>query len=362
MLFNALVVFVILNILISLFKRKSIILLYASIIFIVIVFVGSRGVADLHNYTYDFAHGYERFWKGGQFLFHFITESCHKIGMSFDLYRCLLSILGLSLYLYLIKSYSPLPNMVIAAYMSYLMIMDDVQIRNFLGCAVFGLAIYSLFEQKNNWRNKYVFWIVIASTIHSSFWVYLIFLLIPKNINDDGLIKKIGIGALIFSVVVLFTREYLNNIVMFFSFIDEEKTEHYLLETTRFGGALFAIIQVFVIMCILYLKRNIFSKCSTAALVNDKTYVILQISLLINILSLVLVPAAIFSITFYRLLRNLFFVNAIVFTIGYYRMKFRLLAFLMLFIYTGLFYYYDLTGETYILEILVPFFNNNIYF
>lgn len=148
---------------------------------------------------------------------------------------------------------------------------------------------------------------------------------------------------------------------MFFSFIDEEKTEHYLLETTRFGGALFAIIQVFVIMCILYLKRNIFSKCSIAALVNDKTYLILQISLLINILSLVLVPAAIFSITFYRLLRNLFFVNAIVFTIGYYRMKFRLLAFLMLFIYTSLFYYFDLTGEIYILEILVPFFNNNIY-
>ena len=78
---NVVVVWGILDVLISLVKRKSIVLLYASIIFIVIVFVGSRGVADLHNYTYDFAHGYERFWKGGQFLFHFITESCHKIGI-----------------------------------------------------------------------------------------------------------------------------------------------------------------------------------------------------------------------------------------------------------------------------------------
>lgn len=357
MLFDLLVFFIASNLLVAFLKKKSNILIWCSIIFIVFVFVGSRGVADLHNYTYDYIHGYEFFWKGGQFLFHFITETCHKLGLSFDAYRLFLSVLGLFFYYYFIKKFSPVPNLVMAAYMSYLMIMDDVQIRNFLGCAVFCLGLVCMFEQNRNWKKQYVFWIVVASTIHSSFWVYLIFLLIPNDLNKDKKIIIFGFWSILFSVLFLFVREYLNNLVMIFAFIDETKTEHYLLETTHFGGALFGIIQIFAIICIFYIKNKLWRKDG-----KQEAYRIIQIGFLIDILSLALVPAAIFSITFYRLLRNLFFVNAIVFSIGFYRLKNRILAFLMLIVYTGLFYYFDLTPDIYVEEILVPFLNKNIYF
>lgn len=355
--------FILLNTFVALNKKRSKPLIVVTALFIVLLFVGSRDVLDLPMYHEFYNHGFDKFGSGGQYLFQGFTIWCHNIGLSFDIYRLIISVVGVSLYVIFINRHSPLPNMAIAAYMCYLMFMDDVQIRNFIACAVFCMALSSLLLHQKNWRLTFFIWILVAATIHTAFWVYLIFLFIPNNTNKDKIITIIGIAALAFSIFVLFFRDYLYNVAMFFAFLDEEKTDRYAVESNNFGSALFIIIQFFAITSVFFLKKY-FVKGEMFVFNKQRVDQTLQIIYLVNVLSMVLVPAAIFSITFYRLVRNIFLLNAVAYSVGFYYSKkpYRILSLLMLVFYTGMYCYYDLDMDVNIEGVLEPFFNKNIFF
>lgn len=357
------ILLILLNLFVALNKKRSKPLLVVTSFFIILFFVGSRGVLDLPVYNDFYRYGFEHFGNGGQFLFQGFTLWCSRIGMPFDIYRLIISVVGISLYCVFIERHSPLPNLVMAFYMCYLMFMDDVQIKNFIACAAFGMGLSHLLKHDKNWKIQYVIWIIVAGTLHSSFWVYFLLLLIPKDEKKDKLMILIGLAALAFSIFVLFFRDHLNEIALIFSFIDEEKTEKYAVESNNFGSALFIIIQFFAVSCLFILKKYLVKN----KVIKYHGYSIsqsLQLIFIVDVLSLMLVPAAIFSITFYRLVRNLFMLNAVAFSFGYYYAKNsrRLLPLLMLACYTWLYYFYDLTMEGNIEGILNPFFNNNIFF
>lgn len=350
------------NALIALRCKSSKVVVIATMVFVVVVFVGSRDVADLDNYIDYFKHGFESFGKGGQYLFHIVTIYSHQLGMTFDMYRLTLSVCGLLFYYIFIIKYSPLPNFVMVSYLAYLIFMDDVQIRNFIGCALFLMALSVLIQHKKHWRIKYLFTLLFACMIHTSFWVYLLFVFLPSDdLFNDKKYKIVGLIALSVSIMFLFIRDNLNDLIMLFSFLDEDKTERYSDIGTHFGGVVFIIIQLISILGVLYIRNKIentnYHLCNKNI---SKDIQFLHITYLINILALLFIPSVIFSMTFYRLIRNLFFINVVSFSIGYKYMKRKFVPLVLAIVFTAIYMLYDF-NEINIRDVLQPIFNKNIY-
>lgn len=350
------------NFVVGIQGKKSHFLLVLTSLFITLVFVGSRDVADLENYTLNFHYGVDDVMKGGQILFYTFNNFCRSIGISFDLYRLFLTIIGLSCYYYFVAKFSSTPNLVYSAYLSYLMIMDDVQIRNFVGCAFFTIALSFAIDQSRKWKIKYAFFVIVASLIHSSFWIYLIVLLIPSNLNKVNFVKNIGRIFLLFAIIAFFSRVFLSEAVLYLSFVDEEKVLGYSEHATRYGGLVYAFLHLSAILFIVYIRDGgLFKKRQNYSIMSraEKT---MHAIVLIDILCIVCIPMVIFSITFYRLIRNLYLINIVGFSVGYIATGKKWQSLAMILFYTGLFYYFDLTSQERYELILFPLFNNNIFF
>lgn len=366
MLLFLLLFFIFANLTVACFGRKSKALIWVTSLFIILVFVGSRDMADLQNYVYYLEYNSDVPREAGQFLFADFTDLCRYLGFTFDAYRFLLSFIGMTFYYLLIVKFCPLPNLVYAAYLSYLMIMDDVQIRNFLGCAVFCYSLTFILAHNKHWRCRYLVALTIASLIHASFWVYLIFLFVPNNLSKKSRgIELFGLMIVAFSVLVLFMRSYLDSFVTLLAIVDKDKAEGYYEIPTQFGGAIYGVIQITSLLGILYIKRVISSskfvcKHNYQKLMFDIQ--IMHVIYLLDILALICVPTVILSITFNRLIRNLFILNMMGFSIGLYYLKNKLIPLVLVVVITYIYFRFDLTQDWRIKEIMDPFFNSNVIF
>lgn len=354
---------IITNLIVSLTKKNSKSLVIISSIFVALVFAGSREMSDWQSYYNDYIYGDEHYEKNGQVGYYIIVQISKFVGLSFDGYRLWISIIFLFFYNRFIFRFSPKPNFVWATYLSYLMFLDDVQIRNFLASAILICGISIIIEHHGRWKLKYFLIIVIASLIHNSFWIYLLYLFIPKDLNDDSLVMKIGFIGLIMTVISVIIRPFISNIVLLFSIVVGDKAVGYAETEIGLGGLIYVCLQLLAVSCIYYIIRvnqrnqKLFKKKSTI-----KSEKILKTILLIDILSFILLPTVILALTFNRLIRNLFIMNIVAFTIGISEKKTRILSTMVSIAYTTVFIYFDLMtsmGQRIIIE---PFFNNNIYF
>lgn len=131
------------------------------------------------------------------------------------------------------------------AYMLYLVFLDYIQFRNFFAGSVFMWRYWFLFYRAKM-ENKIFLLVTCAATIHSSFWIYLFFLLLPKNLKESENVLKIsGSLLLLFSVLT-----------DFLFLIDNEKIVSYAKSTTNYGGIYFICIQLFSVFCMGLMSRQ----------------------------------------------------------------------------------------------------------
>lgn len=363
MLYSLLIALIIANILVSIVNKKSKILAIITLFFIAIVFTGSRDMSDWESYYNDYLTGDGNYNKNGQFLYYLIVKLFNYLEFSFNGYRFIISIICLSIYNKYIFQYSPLPNLVYAAYLSYLMFLDDVQLRNFIACAVLLLGISIIIKHKGNWRLHYFILVVIASLIHNSFWIYLIYLFIPTNLKSDSSVKIIGYIGLILTVIAIYVRPFISNIVLLFALIAGNKATIYSETNIGMGGLIYVSLQILAVVVIYYIyKHYMKNQKRLGTKDNSKAIRYLNTMLLIDILSFIFLPTIILALTFNRLVRNLFIMNIVAFTWGIKNKKTRLISFIGCLAYVFIFAYYDLSTPMGNRIIIEPFFNNNIYF
>lgn len=363
MLSTLLIIFIVANLLVSLKGEKSTMLIFLTSIFIIFVFVGSRDMADWPNYVEDYKINDQGYANNGQILFFYINEIGRKLGLSFDEWRFVISVLGLFLYYRFVIYFSPLPNVVYAGYLSYLMFLDDVQIRNFLASAVFCIALSILIKHQKKWRLKYFIFLACASLIHNSFWIYLLFLFVPDNLENTRIVKIISIGGLILTIIVVFIRPFISNIVMLFSIIAGDKATGYAESEIGLGGLIYVVVHILSFFGVYYvLKKTDNSKSQYSKVKYNNSIKFLKITLLVDGLSFFILPTVILAMTFYRLIRNLFFINVIAFTIGMKYNKHAFISIVFYVVYIAIFANFDLNTEMGTDIIINPFFDNNIFF
>lgn len=326
---------------------------------------GSRDDLDLKSYLiiYDL---FDKIDVGYQFLFYGVTKFFHILGFSFFEYRgIIVSVCLLCMYIFF-RKLSLNIHLMYSFYMLYLCFLDYIQFRNYFGASLFYIALIFLVLQKRHWKIWFSVFIVLAAMIHSSFWVYLIFLMIPsEKWGNARMVKTIALMAFVFSIVAVFFRNTLSFTADVISIVDSEKTMRYAELTTNFGGLYYIFLHLFSTFSMGMLARqynnpleNEYALSVDGNLINVRR--IVCTIFYIDLLSFAFCPLVVFSITFYRLLRNLYLLNVIGFSI--YGLKNRpIWVFSLLLIYLFLWIFVEFSGGNFN-RLVMPLFETNVYF
>lgn len=342
---------------------KCVILLTNFLIFVLLT--GSRDEIDLKSYLiiYDMPDIVE---NGFQILFYGLMKNFHHLGFSFFEFRGL--IFGISLFCIYVffRKISLNMHLMYSFYMLYLLFLDYIQFRNCFGASLFYVALLFLVLQKKNWKIWFSVFVVLASLVHSSFWAYLIFLLIPSERWENAkMIKTIALLAFSFSIFVVFFRNALSFTTDVISIVDGEKSLRYAERSTNFGGLYFIFLHLFssFIIGLMSWKYDDFHGGHYALKVDGELINVkrsLRMIFYVDLLAFALCPFIVYSITFYRLLRNLYLLNIAGFSIYGLKNRSVCMTFLLVF-YSILWIFIEFGGDNF-RRLVLPLFETNVYF
>lgn len=210
-------------------------------------------------------------------------------------------------------------NYIYVLYFMFPLMLDIVQIRNFLAMSIFTYSIRFILKGKQQSDIKYILYILLASLFHYSAILYLPFILIGKKEN-----KKIAYGVAIFSVftsVLIIANDrqipFMKDVVSIF--YDGTYILNWFDSKTNWGFLLFWFIQVLSFLLIKYSKTLYYM--NNNKLIDSVKYDFIRKVYLINLMAFMFLPFYLLESTFTRLMRNILLLNYTSFAITAKSMK-----------------------------------------
>lgn len=301
---------------ISLFKKHGVKLIYVlSVIYLWIFVSGDISSNDIMNYYWGYITA-STAEISVDFGFHILERIGSTIGLSYRSFRMILSAISILLISSTVKKYSDQINFVLFFYFIYSIFMDTVQFRNFVAFSIIIYSIRFLVEKKGRYNFKFIIGVLIASSIHISNIVYLIFLIIPK-------INKIKIYFILFISLYLIAFFFLNNQINFipkllslFSF-EDPRTLNYFSTTANVGFLVPFVLHIFSTL-IIKLSVNIVDKqLNDTNEYKDKAIGFIEFCYYMNLITISFFPLYLLNLEFMRLTRNLIIINLIANSIAF---------------------------------------------
>jgi len=382
-------IFLFLNLIFAYRKKSSKLLTICTLVFIFLL-IGGAGASYVGQNDYiNYRISYDRVGVGDYFgnaEVGYVTLM--KIGnflqLDFFIFRLLITALCLFIiYYFIIKRYANNYNYVLLIYMIYPMTIDSEQFRNFIGLTILLFAIR--FLENNSFKNKvkYIALVLIASSIHAGFFLYLVLLLVNTN-NKNRLAKGIAIVTIVLCIIAFLNNNEIPFLNLFLSFLENEKVVRYLTTQTNYGFLIPFSLHTINFIMIFWARRIIIlsekkstlnnmiyseNDCSVKTLRKDKKIsdlMFINMIYWINIIGIVFFPLYMMSITLYRLSRNFLILNLIVYSIASGRFSNRnvtkFLFNLNVIISVIIWLIMDLYIKTSPERVLIPFFTKNIFF
>ena len=209
---------------------------------------------DFASYLFHFENndvGYVR--KASEPVHLFLIDFSKDLGLNFEGFYILYSVLILLFFLFFIRKSTPLPTFVLSIFFVIPFFPDIVQIRNFLAVSVFFTAIY--FYRKS--RVIFYALYILSVLCHFSMLSILPFFIIRKfsffkNLKASNIIVLIGMALL-----VLVPRSISDPLITAIN----PKYNSYLEGTSTYLGTIVLFIPFFVLNnVVLYHYKNIFPK------------------------------------------------------------------------------------------------------
>lgn len=211
---------------------------------------------------------------------------------------------------------------------------------------------------------KFIALVLISSTIHTSFLLYISFVFL--NINDKKtLVKCIVIGITFMVCITILNNNYNPFINMVLNFIRDEKIYVYLSSHTNIGYFIPIFLHGTSIALIFWSK-----KINAKKLINRNIYEFFRSNFIdliywINIMAIIFFPLFIMNLQFYRLVRNILILNFLVYSLSLHKLSnkkaykylFNFFVIISLILWGGL----DLIVKTDINRVLIPFFTKNYF-
>ncbi|RAO99013.1 hypothetical protein PW5551_06570 [Petrotoga sp. 9PW.55.5.1] len=240
------------------------------------------------------------------------------------------------------------------------MIMDSEQLRNFIAFIIIFVSLDLLKSKKLVHRILLFALILFSGTFHIAFLFYipLIFINIHKN--------RIVIFLVLVSIITFFIAIMNNNTIPFIglltNMVSNDEIVFYLNLKTNLGYLLPVTLHLINLFMIIWSKNIL----SSSEFKDTKYYRLTDIILYINFIGIIYFPTLLLSLTFYRLLRNIFIINLIVYSNTIYVFRKNILKYLiyLFFVFLNMFlwFYFDLIFTTKPERVLIPFFTQNYFF
>jgi hypothetical protein len=272
------------------------------------------------------------------------------------------SVIGLFLFLlfYTIKKWAPSPHYVISLFCVYLIILSAEQLRYFLAFVIFSIGLSVLVYSKSNRKKLYFnFLLLIASSIHFSFIIYVVFNIKKISLNSKKE-KLIATFVGMFCILIFLNNNKIPGLSLLLNYVDNYKIRVYMSQTTNLGFLYPFLLQLTSIILTLWAyKLSIRSNQTKTLATSEHVYKI-------NLLAVIFFPLFMLQLTFYRLARNILIINYFVFSdirssknINYRKRKLFSIA-----VFTSIIIWFvvDLLITTPASNLLIPFFEENIYF
>lgn len=237
-----------------------------------------------------------------EYLFVLLMRVCSWLGLSFDTFRYVTAAISISGLEYASFKFSKYRNIVWAVYLIYPAWYDAVILRNSMAMGIIAVSLVKLVYAKTN--RDYIrcsIWIVIATLIHKSSFVFLAFIPLWYYLKQ-GLNKSRFITILLFFIFIESTSAFLYDSLGRRLAGD---SENYYDNLYR-GNILFNSIMylIYVSPVLLFWPDRVFKSCTNRTTIESN---ILKFNLLFLF---VLIPQ--FYIAYFsRLFKMLFFLNYI---------------------------------------------------
>lgn len=338
------------------YRLASKIILITTFIGFFLLISGYRNYSGLSSDLSNNEFEYIRVSLGNKSAYEPLYVLLMKIGSLFKLdfytWRSIMTAFSLILIFQSVKKWTSNPHLVLAFFGSYLVIVSAEQFRNFLASSIFiyGLIIF-IYSNHRYKKIGFLIFTVLSGLIHSVFYIYLFIVLIDKMLS----IKKIWIilfPTFILIIVMFINGNKLPGLEYILNLLDNSQVAIYLRQSTRFG---------FLYPFILHLSSTIMTYyvyIKSKQEIHKKAYKI-------NLLMIIVFPLYILQVAFFRISRNLLLITYISES-GYITnqnlVKRKLLTIFLSFMLIFLWVYINLIIFTDPKAVLIPFFEDNIYF
>lgn len=291
-----------LNIILGLAHKQSGLVKFVTFLTIIATMSFVTGGPDIHAYYDDYTPG--RFetiivaeW-GYRAVRYFFAAALHA---DYYMFRLVTVCVCLLLIDSTVKKFGANSCLVYGLYMAYLLFMDTVQVRNFIGEAVIVFSLRYLLIDKRGNSLKYAVCVGIAFLFHAAFVAYLI-LLVCKLKNKRKIADYTLAFCLVMFVVFFFFRAPLAAAVDAVSNLIRHNTS-YSTTVTRWSALPYAI----VLGSPLFVLQSKSKRLPAGSM--DKTDSALFSNGIVSLkLMSIFIVTLLLNINFYRIVRNMIFI------------------------------------------------------
>lgn len=334
--------------------------------------------ADYHRYIVHYEEVVNRsVFSSGQIGYQTLMRIGNFIGLPFDVFR-LLVMAGcfFLIYRFVIKRYNVNANYIIALYMTYGLIMDSEQFRNWIALSILLSGLHFLESGKLKGKGKFLIIMGIAASFHISFIFYIPLIFVDGN-RRNYIISLLFICSSLLTGILILNGNTIPFQQQIVSAIGNRRVDNYLSSQTNLGWIIPLSLHLSSIFLSFWARQVIHVKhfgFNPNFEVNDPLYeekYMIQKELRmsnmifwINMAMTVLFPIYIINLQFYRLMRSLLLVTYVICAKAstYIRRRttnitFNGMVFCSVLIWLG----FDLIHRIHPERLLIPFFFENLF-
>lgn len=303
-------------------KKKK--LSFLSLIILLLLMTSVRDGNDVTNYYRNYYLDTNTIEWGilSEWLYSVLSFAARNIGLNFYWFKGLLIACSMMCIYKVTKKYNPNYGFILVNYYLYFIFIDCQQLKNFYAVTIWMIGIYVYICYGSKWR--YVIGCIGAMGMHAAFGLYVILGFIKGKLSKR-FVKWLGIGVFAVFLFFMINRNSIQVIANVISSLLNDETgrmNFYLNNRTNYGFLPPVLLYLFSLFVYKFGYRQInkdksLEKCVSQddVMVIDMKYKFIDFFYYANIVMIVAFPMCLFSLVFYRLLRNIYFVNLIVFSI-----------------------------------------------
>ena len=282
--------------------KKSKVIFYLDFIFLFCLLAFRTGGADYEVYTNRFIY-YSELSSQNEYLFTFYVYLYHLFNLDFRAFLIISSGIILLPVFFIANKFSVNKNIAISFYMIYPFCVDGIQMRSSLASVFVLFAFYLAIKNVRLKGLIFTILIILASFIHVSTLLFLLFfpIMYVKNIKNLLAIVSMILFIEYFCLYLIGPQNLLRifpdlpGLATILSHANINSRQVFVFETKSY------LLSAGMFLVQLYLYTNF--KASNN--VSSFEYKLLKKTILFNLISLIIIPLYSFSIDLYRIQRTL---------------------------------------------------------